>query len=133
MNAYVQTFHAGNDAILQRLDHEHLVAFQETCRLMEADNGEGDDDGGVAYDYPEWKVMEALARAAECLPATSLAGLKSKTRILARQGRALTVGEMLFKEGDILKRLAASVLQDALDLYGADYAEPDSEPASENP
>ena len=41
---------------------------------------------------------------------------------------------MVWKEGDNLRRLAASALQDLLEFYGADYdAEPDSEAASENP
>ena len=50
----------------------------------------------------------------------------SKREILARQGRALTAGEMLFKEGEILQRLGVSVLADALAIFGTDYdAEPE--------
>jgi hypothetical protein len=47
-------------------------------------------------------------------------------RILERQAQGLSAPEII-EEGGALRRLAASVLHDALELYGADYAEPDSE------
>jgi hypothetical protein len=119
-----------NDAILQRLDHEHVVALEKATALMESDS-EADESEETKFAFREF---DAIGFAAATFAAESTAGLTSKTRILARQGRALTAGEMLFKEGEILQRLGVSVLQDALDLYGADYdAEPDSEAASENP
>jgi hypothetical protein len=114
-----------NDAILQRLDHEHLVALQAATTLMEADN-EADVDESK-QTKTAWREFNAIGYAAASFQATSLEGLTSKTRILARHGRGLTAGEIL-EEGDLLKRLAASVLHDALELYGADYdAQPDSE------
>jgi hypothetical protein len=120
-----------NDGILQRLDHEHLVAHEKASRLMESDNEA--DVGESAATKAAWLAFDPVGYAAASFPATSLEGIKSKTRILARQGRGLSAGEIIEGNGDDLKRLAASVLHDALELYGADYAEPDSEAASENP
>ena len=101
-----------NDAILQRLDHEHLAALERFTTLSEADVDAEVDE------RPETKTacraFDAIGFTAAAFPATSLEGLKLKTRILARQGRALTAGEMLFKEGEILQRLGVSVLADAL-------------------
>jgi len=62
--------------------------------------------------------------------ATSIDGLKSKTRVLARQGRGLTAGEIIERNGDLLNRLATSVVHDALAIFGADY---DAEPAAATP
>ena len=97
-----------NDAILQRLDHEHLAALERFTTLSEADVDAEVDE------RPETKTacraFDAIGFTAAAFPATSLKGLKLKTRILARQGRALTAGEMLFKEGEILQRLGVSVL-----------------------
>ena len=113
-----------NDAILQRLDHEHLVALEKFTALFEA-------DGAAEVDErPETKFasreFDAIGLTAASFPAESLEGIRSKTRILARQGRALTADEMLFKEGEILQRLGVSVLADSLSLFGADYgAEPE--------
>ena len=84
----------GGDAILARLDCEHAVAFQAASTLTEADvEGESKElkNACLAFD--------AVGYAAASFPATSIEGLKSKTRILARQGRGLTAGEIIWEAG----------------------------------
>ena len=113
----------GNDAILQRLDREHLAALEKFTALFEAD--------GEADESPETKLADlecdAIGSTAAHFPATSLEGLTSKTRILARQGRAMTAGEIVFRAGEIRQRLAVALLQDMLD-YAGDYMLPAAAP-----
>jgi len=108
-----------NYSILQRLDHEHLAALENTVKQMEADGELGVCESKSTKEA--FIKFDAFGVAATCFQATSLEGIKSKTRILARQGRALTAREMLFEGGDILQRLGVSVLADALAIHGAGY------------
>jgi hypothetical protein len=56
MNAHVQTFDAGNDAILQRLDREHAAAFETACRLAAADV---EANGGCITTLPaDWQPAD---------------------------------------------------------------------------
>ena len=60
--------------------------------------------------------------------------LRAKRESSRAKVAPLTAGEMLFRNGDILKTPGVSVLADALSIYGADYdAEPDFEAASQSP
>ena len=117
--------HVGNDDVLQRLDHEHLVALEKASRLMEEVQREADVEGESGATKTAWGLFESIGHAAASIPATSIEGLKSKARILAREGRGLTADEII-EEGGALKRLAASALKDVL-AYGAYFAEPDFE------
>ena len=120
-----------NDAILQRLDHEHLAALQRFTTLFDAD-GEAEVESARRRKPPT--ASSTPSASPQRLFRQHRSTLDFKTKILARQGRALTAGEMLFKEGEVLQRLGVSVLADALAIFGTDYdAEPDSEAASEKP
>jgi hypothetical protein len=70
-------------------------------------------------------VFETLGDAAARFPAETREGFRAKVRILERQAQGLPADEIIEETG-ALRRLAASALQDVLELYGADYAEPDS-------
>src|SRR5271156_721731 len=87
-----------NDAILQRLDHEHLVALEKASRLMETDNEA--DVGESAATKAAWLAFDPVGYAAASFPATSLEGIKSKSRILARQGRGLTADGIMREGGN---------------------------------
>jgi len=70
--------------------------------------------------HAAWLAFEALGAAVPAFRAESLEGIACKARVIARQAQGLEASE-------ISSDAAASVLADVLELYGADYAEPDSE------
>jgi hypothetical protein len=70
---HIQASSVGNDAILQRLDHEHLLALRKASRLMEADNEA--DVGESKETKAAWLAFDPLGYAAASFPATSLEGI----------------------------------------------------------
>jgi hypothetical protein len=117
-DTHVQESSVG-DAILSRLDREHLVAHEKASTIMSADI-EADVEGEGKELKNAWLEFDSIGYAAASFPADTLKSFKAKGRILARQGGGLSAGEIM-EEGGNLRRLAVSVLQDAIELYGADY------------
>jgi hypothetical protein len=137
MNAHVQTFDAGSDAILARLDREHRAAYREACRLAAADvEANGGDvttlpddwepadyvqtaagDAAEKASHAAWLAFESLGDASACFPADSREAFECKARILRRAAQGLPAAELLAEPR--LRRIWDSLLHDALELFGA--------------
>jgi len=72
--------------------------------------------------YVAWEVFGSLGYAVASFPAKTAEGFMSKARILKRQAQGLTAAEIMEEPG--LRRIAVSLLQDALDFHGHEVAPP---------